>query len=192
MRKVLIVSIVVFMLASCSMPETKIYSLYVPVNSVTPVKKSVASISIVLDSPRYLDQPYIAYRKSPYQFAVSKYSKWDTSPSESVTAALKERLYSTGLFREVRASSVMPAGFYLLKVTLKKFEMYESGGSAFGELSFDTELFSPDGSELSRDTITKGIKLEDKSYLSLAKGLSSALSEGAEEIKAKVVTFISK
>ncbi len=192
MPKILIVSLAVLLIASCSMPETKMYSLYMPANAGAGAKKSgAASIAIVLDAPRYLAQPYIAYRSSPYQLTVSKYSKWDMSPSESVTEVLKERLSASGLFKEVRASSVMPSGFYLLRIKLKKFEMYEAEGSAFGELSFDAELFSPNGSEQYRGTIDKIIKLDDKNYLSLAKGLSSALSEGGEEVKKQVVGALS-
>jgi hypothetical protein len=43
-------------------------------------------------------------------------------------------------------------------------------------------FISPDGEELFQNTISKKSKLDDRTFLSLAKGLSSGLAEGVEEV----------
>jgi len=187
MQKGLMIIISFFLLFACSMPETKIYSIYVPIESKTVNGKNDDSVTIVVHAPRYLTQPFIAYRESPYQLKISKYSKWDASPSEIVRGGFKDSLSSTDIFQEVRVSSAIPRGFYSLKVNLKRFERYDEGKDSFGELVMDVDLLSPDARELYRGSISKRVRLDDQGFLSLAKGLSSALAEGISEVRSNIV-----
>jgi uncharacterized lipoprotein YmbA len=142
-----------------------------------------ASIAIMINAPRYLTQPYIVYRKSLYQLEISRYSKWDVSPHERLREVFKDTLSSLQPFKEVRVMNMVPDGFYLLKINLKKFERSDTGNDSFGELVFDVNFISPDGKELYQNSISKRTKLEDRSFLSLAKGLSGSLVEGVEEVR---------
>jgi len=171
---------------ACSMPETQVYSLHMPASNNSPNKNTNASVAILTHSPRYLAQPYIAYRNSPYQLLISRYSKWDSSPDEMVSQAFRDSLSASGLFKEVRTSYVVPGGFYSLKINLKHFERVDEGSDSFGDLSFEATLHSPDGSEIYKGSVSKKIKLEDRSFLSLAKGMSSALAEGIGETRGSV------
>jgi uncharacterized lipoprotein YmbA len=172
------------------MPETKIYSLSLPAKESTVTKKPEISVSIRMESPRYLEQSYIAYRISPYQLEISRYAKWEASPYKMVKGAIKDSLISTGLFKEIRALNFVPEGFYLLDVNLKRFERVDIGNESFGELIIDVVFYSTDGKELYRKNISKSVKLEDKSFLSLAKTLSSELSETIEDIKNHIIKFL--
>jgi ABC-type uncharacterized transport system auxiliary subunit len=202
MKKFLVVAVAVFLFSACTMPETKIYSIYVAtspapsgmkgVTSGTMEKFSDASLDILVNSPRYLSQPYIAYRNSPYQLEISKYSKWDSSPKDMIRRALKESLSSENIFKEVRASGIVPEGFYSLEIDLKRFERYDEGNDALAELAFDAKLFSPDNSEMNRVEISKRVKLQDRSFLGLAKGLSQAVNEAVREIKEALIGNIRK
>ena len=183
MLKGITTCVLLIVCAACSMPETQIYSLHIPAGKVSANRHSDASLAILIRSPRYLTQPYIAYRNSPYQLSISKYSKWDSSPDEMVSQAFKDSLSTSGLFREVRTSHVVPGGFYSLKINLKHCERVDEGSDSFGDLSFEATLLSPDGREIYQGNVTKRTKLEDKSFASLAKGLSSTLAEGVEEIR---------
>jgi ABC-type uncharacterized transport system auxiliary subunit len=193
MKKALIVVLFIFVLSACTMPETKIYSIYVTASPATTIVKeetkgvtgklSDASLVVVVNSPRYLSQPYIAYRNSPYQLEVSKYSKWEATPSDMIKMALKEALSAEGNFKEVRASTIVPEGFYSLETDLKKFERYDEGNNSYGELALDAKLLSPDNEELNRIAISKRVKLEDRSFLGLAKGLSHAVNDAVQEIR---------
>ena len=184
MRKWLTLLLLFLFIGACTMPETKVYNLYLPMDRERTIHpKGNASIVIMINSPRYLTQPYIVSRKSPYQFEISKYSKWETSPNEILLGVFKDTLSSDQRFKEVRVMNIVPDGFYSLKIDLKKFERFDTGNDSFGELALDVQLLSHDGKVLYQHTISKKIKMEDRSFLSLAKGLSSALAEGVEEVR---------
>ncbi len=182
MRKVIFI-FTIFLLLSCSMPETKIYSIHVPFDAKIVNGKTDNSITIVVHAPHYLKQPYIAYRESPYQLKISKYSKWDESPNEIIKSHFKDSLSSTGFFQEVRTSSTVSGNIYSLTINLKRFERYDEGRDSFGELVMDISLLSPDMKILYQNNISKKVKLDDQSFLSLAKGLSSALTDSLIEVK---------
>lgn len=201
MRKVLFLILSFFLISACSMPDTKIYSLYIPESD--PIKglgevvietnpKTGAALVILVQSPRYLAQPYIAHRNSPFQIEISKYSKWVSPPSEVLKEALKDSLLPTNLFSEIRTSKSVPEGFFLLEVSLKKFERFDEGSESFGSMMFGAKLVSPEGKVIYQETISKHIRLEDRTFLSLAVGLSRAFSESMEEVREGVIMSVVK
>ncbi len=168
-------------LLSCTMSGTRIYNL-----SLLPVKErsnagSGASVNVLLRAPRYLEQPYIAYRISSYELKVSNSSRWDSSPADMVKRAIKDSLSSSGFFVAVRASAFTPPGFYRCEVNLRKFERFDKGNDSFGELNFEITFHSPEGKILYNGSLSNEAKLPDRSFLSLAKFLSEALSQGLDE-----------
>jgi uncharacterized lipoprotein YmbA len=184
MKKWLTLLLLLLFIGACTMPETRVYSLYLSMDREKTIHpKGDDSIVIMINSPRYLTQPYIAYRKSPYQLEISRYSKWEASPNEMLRGAFKDALSSTQRFKEVRTTEIVPGGFYSLKIDLKRFERSDMGNDSFGELLFDVQFLSPEGKELYQSSISKRKKLEDRSFLSLAKGLSGAVAEGVDEVK---------
>ena len=191
MRKLLIISLLISFLASCSMPETKIYTLYIPPEKVQTYNQSNASVVIIATSPKYLAQPYMVYRNSPYQLEISSYSRWYSSPVKMVKEVFNDALLSTGLFGEVRKANSTPNGFYSLHINLKKFERFTTSNTSFGELVFDVEFRSPEGKVLYTGTISKKVKLDDETFLSFARGISTALAEGVNEVKTKIILSIS-
>ena len=174
------VFLLVFLL-SCTMSGTRIYNL-----SLLPVKErpnagAYASVNVLLHAPRYLEQPYIAYRISSYELKISSASRWDSSPADMVKRAIKDSLSSSGLFVVVRTSTFTPSGFYRCEVNLRKFERFDKGNDSFGELNFEITFRSPEGRTLYSGSVSKEAKLADRSFLSLAKFLSEALSQGLDE-----------
>lgn len=191
-HKVLIGFFAVFIIWGCTMPQTRIYSLYLPAEKQTPEEKVNASVSIVVRSPRYLSQPYIAYRKSPYQLDISRYAKWDSAPSEMVKDAFRDSFSSSGVFKEVRASSLIPAGFYSIGIELRKFERLDAQETPQGALDLGVTIVSPNGDVMYQGDISKRIRLSDLSYLGLAQALSAGLQESIQEVKARTVKIIAK
>jgi uncharacterized lipoprotein YmbA len=174
-------------LTSCSSPGTKIYSIYIPpAGESQAVKKTAALLAINVTAVRYLTQPYITYRSSPFQLSISKYSKWYMPPDEIFRETLRDSLVSSSIFQEVLVSGLVPNNAYALRVHLKKFDRLDEENASFGELAFDFSLISPQGEELSRGTIAKRVKLPDTGFLGLAQGMSSALREGIKEVRANV------
>jgi uncharacterized lipoprotein YmbA len=204
MKKNLFILLTVLMMSACAMPGTKIYSIQLSAppsvslgkegmtGNAQAKKGSDRSIVVLVDSPRYLAQSYIVRRNSPYYLEISKYSKWVSTPSEMVREGLKEYLSSTGMFREVRGSSIVREEFYSLEINLKKFEQSEEGKDFFGDIFFDMKLISPEGEELYHGTVSRHVRLDDRSFLSLAKGLSAALSESVKEITDRIVVQLQR
>jgi uncharacterized lipoprotein YmbA len=204
MKNYLLVLLIVLMMSACAMPETKIYSIQLSAPPPSSLAKEGTtgeaqartgpdrSIVVLVDSPRYLAQSYIVHRNSPYHLEISKYSKWVSTPSEMVREALKEYLSATGMFREVRGSSIVREEFYSLEINLKKFEQSEEGKDFFGDILFEMKLISPEGGELYRGTVSRHVRLDDRTFLSLAKGLSAALSESVKEITDRIVVQLQR
>jgi len=204
MKKNLLMLLTVLLMSACAMPETNIYSIQLSVPP--PVNKSKEdatrsaqaragsdrSIVVLVDSPRHLAQSYIVHRSSPYHLEISKYSKWVSAPSEMIREALKEYLSSSGIFREVRGSSAVREEFYSLEISLKKFEQSEEGRDYFGDILFDVKLLSPEGGEIYRETVSRHVMLEDRTFLSLAKGLSAALSDSVQELTGRITAQLQK
>lgn len=182
-QKGLIAVLAVILFSACSVQETKIYSLNVPADKAAVNSSADSSVVVIVHTPRYLSQPYMAYRNSPYQLNISRYSKWDASPNDMLKEVFKDALASMGHFKEVLLANATHAGAYSLRINLKRFERSNTGAGSFGELLFDASLITPDNREIYRDTISKKVKLEDKSFLSLAQGLSAALAGGVDEVK---------
>jgi uncharacterized lipoprotein YmbA len=173
------------------MPETRIYTLFIPSESSSDVLKSRNSLVIRVRSERYLKQPYIAHRSSPYQLKISKYSRWELPPDKLVGKELKKGFLSAGFFKEVRASNIVPSGFYVLNIYLKNFERVDTGNDSFGRLVLDAALLDPVGVELYRTTLSGEVKLGDKSFENLAEGLSAALKQGIEDMRRKIEQVLS-
>jgi uncharacterized lipoprotein YmbA len=169
------------LLISCSMPGTKIYSLAVPEEKAVSGRQTDASLNVTVHSTRYLGQSYIAYRTSPYQIDLSRYSRWDMPPADLVRDAFRDAFSVAGLFKEVKASVVTPGGFYHLDINLKRFERSDEGEISSCQLLFEVKLRSPEGNEIYKETISKKVRLQDKGFPNLAKALSSALAEGIEQ-----------
>ena len=180
--------LIVFSLPACStsMPETKIYTLYLAADSGAVNAGDKTSLVIHMDAERYLKQPYIAYRNSPYRLNISKYSKWEASPYRMVGKEFQSALASAGLFKAVKISRIRTEGNYQLKIYLRKFERIGDQAGLFGTLVFDVELSSPAGEGLYRGAVSKKEKLGSSSFTELARGLSSALARGIEEVGAEI------
>lgn len=191
LRRVKIVFLMVLLTAACTMPATKIYSLYFPDEEKTAQKTSGTSLSLSVASARYLAQPYIAYRTSPYQLELSGYAKWDAAPAEMVRDAFRHSFETCGLFKEVRTSHFPTQDAYALEIYVRRFERLDAEGGPYGDLAFDARLFSPGGKELYRGEFSRKVRLHDGSFLSLAKALSAGLLETMDEVKGQVADVIS-
>lgn len=178
--------IVLLAAAACSMPETRIYSLnMLAERPAQPEAPRSSSVAVSVQANRYLAQPYIAHRVSPYQLDLSRYAKWEASPADMVRDSMRDALIPS--FRDVRAGSAVSTGFYTLQINLKRFEM---NGSAAAELAMDIQVIAPDGREVFRRSIAKLANLGGSDYVNLAKGMSAMLGETVAEIKTDLLKAI--
>ncbi len=185
MRATLTACLLLFAIASCSMPETRIYSLYIPTEG--GASTDGPPLVIRVSSPRHLSQPYIVYRSSPYRLELARYSRWQASPARMVEEAFREALLSAGPFNDAAEASPEP---YTLRIELRRFEMLDSGGQALGRLVFDVGFDSPEGRRLYSGRVSREVRLKKRDFLSLAEGLSTALAGGIEEVKEAIAPLL--
>jgi uncharacterized lipoprotein YmbA len=181
------------LLSACSIPETKIYNLNLIDSGETrnmQYKKTDSPIAVHVEAPSYLSQPYIVTRTSPYQIKISKTEKWISPPKRFIRKSLKDVLFGTGSFRDVRISRTHPEGYCWLVVDLKKFGLLNDKGGFWAELVMDVSFFNHEMNRLFMRTVAHKKQLENREYSKLAHVLSTLLAEGLEEIKVDVMQHI--
>jgi uncharacterized lipoprotein YmbA len=192
-------AVVPFILIGCSLsiPSTLIYNLYIP--SKTEIKINAGNntnqtLSITIQSPNYLSQPYIAYRDSQYKVESSKYARWDISPDKLVSEEFRYKISKMGVFEKVTVAAFNPSKYLnnsegmFLNIYLKRFERIDEREISYAELDFDYEITLPDGLKpIYTASFYRKIKIADKSYIELAKGLSSGIDEGIGEVMGKLI-----
>lgn len=167
------------LITACAMPQTRIYSLHMPAESNRAQVRKQAVITLRVQSPRYLAQPYIAHRISPYELDISRYAKWDSAPVDMIREVFRDSL--SDLYQNVRTSNYLAEGSYLLNISLNRLERVEN---SFAELAFDAQLYSAENRELYRIEVQKKVQIDPKDQAGLARGLSAALSEAVREVLA--------
>lgn len=187
-RCLIIVSIL--LIAACSMPVTRIYSLYIPVADTGSSASLKAPLAIRIAAPDYLMQPYIAYRSSPYQLRISKYAKWEESPLKMVRNEMRRALSVTGVFTDVNAAGAAPRGAYILKVQITRFERFVTTGRRAASLQLEINLGSPDGQTLYHRAIVKEKLLQGDDFEELARALSELLGEAVRESRDALVNVL--
>ena len=185
MKRILLF-LLVAMLAACSMPETRMYSLSLPAAVDKQAAGTGAPVNVIVHATRYLSQSYIAYRVSPYQLDIASYSRWEAPPDQMVRDTLRDGLTASGMFKEVSASGAVAPEAYALDVNLKRFERSDEGADSYGELVMDARMLSPEGKEVYRASISRKVKLADRDFLGLAKALSAMLADGEQEMAAGI------
>lgn len=188
----LLVLLIVAALSACSMPGTRIYTVYMSGEREARNIESSASVAINIHSEDYLKQPYIALRSSPYQLTISKYSKWGSSPHRIVRREFKKALLESGVFTDVRVANIPFKDYYLLKINLKRFEQVDNNDKSVCRLEFDVNFLSPEGIELYSASISGEDVIKGRGFAGLAEGLSRLLEQGIDESTAHIYESLIK
>jgi ABC-type uncharacterized transport system auxiliary subunit len=179
---------ILFISACGTMPHTSIYTIDIPVaQKEQRAEAEDPSLAIHVRSPRYLEQPYIASRTSPFALNLARYSKWDRPPDELVAEAVRDTLSKTGRFKEVEVYNSPPRNSYVVDVNLRKFERSDEAGISYALLSMDVILTSPDGEELYSEQFSYSEAIAGESFKNLAAELSQSLEEALNRTRAGVL-----
>jgi ABC-type uncharacterized transport system auxiliary subunit len=190
-RKLSIISAIIailFISACGSVPRTAIYTIDLPVaQKELSATAEDPSLAIHVRSPRYLEQPFIASRISPFALDLARYSKWDRPPDELVAEAVRDTLSKTGRFKEVEVYNSPPRNSYVIDVNLRKFERFTEGGTSYALLSMDVILTSPDGEELYSEQFSYSENITGEGFKNLAEQLSQSLEDTLNRTRAGVL-----
>lgn len=170
-----------FISGCVTVPETKVYNIRFS-NDI--IKKSsdpnLGPITLFpVQAEKYLKQPFMVYRKSPYQIVISKFNRWDSAPRDILTKKINEALYSCNLFSNVYISNFQEEGSLGLRVNLRKFERYDNpDGSTSAELEYDARLLDPAGKEIYQRIFSLKKAVSDSNPSHLAEAMSQLIEAG--------------
>lgn len=118
------------------------YTLHVP-RSPTPPAGPYARTSVAVRefrAPGYLRQGPLVYRASPEQIGFYDYHRWAADPRQFVTAAVAERLRSTGSLAEITVYDGRSHADYVISGRLEKLEEVDYGGGVKVEVELSAQM----------------------------------------------------
>ena len=118
------------------------YTLHVP-RSPTPPAGPYARTSVAVRefrAPGYLRQGPLVYRASPEQIGFYDYHRWAADPRQFVTAAVAERLRSTGSLAEITVYDGRSHADYVIIGRLEKLEEVDYGGGVKVEVALSAQM----------------------------------------------------
>jgi ABC-type uncharacterized transport system auxiliary subunit len=187
-RPFLILVLLGLLSVSCTTLETKIYSLHIgdkPERLRTGEGQHIAFLSV--KAPRHLEQPYIIFRSSPYELVPSQYAKWDASPAEMVQNMTSDFLIKSGIFKEVRSARHRKSDSgYIILINLKDFSRLDEPSASYGVVALDITTKDDSGRVLYSKEFVKKERLKDRTYTSLAMGLSVAVGSILRDMAAEL------
>jgi len=179
-------------LTSCtSVPATSIYTLDLPVaeKQMSPNAED-PSLAVHVRSPRYLAQPFIAMRTSPYELDISRFSKWDRPPDELIAEAVRDTIAQTGKFKEVEVYHMPPGGTYVLDLNLRQFELSKEGASSHALFALDVTLTSPAGDEVFSAQYSYDEAFASGGLQRLAEKLSASIEDALNKTRTGVLDSV--
>ncbi|MCX8027462.1 MAG: ABC-type transport auxiliary lipoprotein family protein [Thermodesulfovibrionales bacterium] len=183
---------------SCSTTTTKIYSINITQYPQESKKvKTDEALLLKVNSSMYFKQSYIIYRSSVYEMMQSQYAKWDTPPDDFLRHQITKAFMAKGLFKEVhQTKSSHVSKSFLLNVDIKDFSRYDDINTSYAVLILDVNLKDTLGNSIYNKEISLKQGIDDRSYLSLAKGMSvlmtNALQTITDDVENSLDRYLSK
>ena len=94
------------------------------------------------ETPAYLRQGRIVYRKSPTEVGFYAYHIWVTDPATIITTAIIGTLRSSGLFSQVDSDASHTKPEFLLRGQLMRLDEIDYGGSVRVEVKLSAQLIN--------------------------------------------------
>lgn len=94
------------------------------------------------ETPAYLRQGRIVYRKSPTEVDFYAYHRWVTDPATIITTAIIGTLRSSGLFSQVDSDASHTKPEFLLRGQLMRLDEIDYGGSVRVEVKLSAQLIN--------------------------------------------------
>jgi ABC-type uncharacterized transport system auxiliary subunit len=118
------------------------YTLHVPPAPAPPAGPDARTSVAVREfrAPGYLRQGPLVYRASPEQIGFYDYHRWAADPRQFVTAAVAERLRSTGSLAEITVYDGRSHADYVISGRLEKLEEVDYGGGVKVEVALSAQM----------------------------------------------------
>jgi len=119
------------------------YSLEIPPPPRPAVSDARLPVTVAVrrfDTPSYLRQGRIVYRKAPNEVGFYEYHRWAADPAATVTAAVIASLRSSRLFSFVRPYTSLERPDYVMSGRLERLEEIDYNGGVRVQAKLSAEL----------------------------------------------------
>jgi uncharacterized lipoprotein YmbA len=145
------------------------------------------------DTPAYLRQGRIVYRKTPEEVGFYDYHRWASDPGVAVTTVIIDSLRSANFFSMVEPYAGQEHPDYLLSGRLERLDEVDSNGGVHVEAMISAELVNVrTGASVWAGTVTETSKVSDRNMNSIVVAMSHAAQSGVDQIVAKMEKQLSE
>lgn len=181
-----VITAFIIIVAACSTPATRIYSLYLPHEEPQSTDLKDTKLAIEASGSKYLRQSFIAVRVSSYELVLLPYAKWESAPVKMIAREFKKDPLFTKNFGDIVIKRTLSEETYGLKVNVSRFERVDEGELSYALMEFEADFFSPHGKKLFHQRIYEKIILSDSNSTELARTLSEELGKAIRKIALSV------
>lgn len=179
-------------LHGCATPE------YIPTlhYAITPVldvpeaegSESCLAVRALESAPAY--RQHVLFRRDDVVLEAYPNAKWAEDPHEAVTRAIMDALIASKRFKDVADAADFPVPTLLLTGKLRRFEELRNAGTrnAFCEVRLELRQ-AKDRSLLWARTLSAKVPVADPSVEGLARAMSQAVAQIAQQTAQEVAAF---
>ena len=143
--KLSVVCVITLLMASCGheVKHPHYYTLEIPPAPAPSLTNPHFPCTVAVsrfETPSYLRQGRIVYRKSPEEVGFYEYHRWAADPAETITTAMIDALRSSRLFSFVKRYDGHNQQDYLIVGRLERIEEIDYGGPVRVEAKISAEL----------------------------------------------------
>ena len=139
------------------------------------------------ETPPYLRQGRIVYRKAPAEIGFYDYHRWAADPAETVTAAVIDSLRSSRLFSFVKPYDGQGQQDYLMSGRLERLEEIDYGSSVRVEAKLSAELVDlRTGATVWTGDADETLGVETRNVNSVVVEMSQAIQENIARLVASL------
>ena len=137
------------------------------------------------DTPGYLRQGRIVYRKTPEQVGFYDYHRWASDPGLVVTTGVIDSLRSTNLFAVVEPYAGQEHPDYLLSGRLERLDEVDYKSGVQAEVKLSAELVNVrKGTSVWAGAVTKTSNVSTRDVNSVVVAMSQAVQAGIDQLVA--------
>lgn len=135
------------------------------------------------ETPAYLRQGRIVYRKTPEQIGFYEYHRWASDPGQVVTTAMIDRLRSAAVFSIVEPYDGQEHAPYLLRGRLERMDEVDYNNGVQVEVRLSAQLLNTKtGAAVWAGDTTKTAHVDERQVSSVVRAMGQATQDGVEQL----------
>jgi ABC-type uncharacterized transport system auxiliary subunit len=135
------------------------------------------------ETPAYLRQGRIVYRRTPEQIGFYEYHRWVSDPGQVVTTAMIDSLRASGVFSTVQTYDGQAHVPYVLQGRLEHLDEVDYENGVRVEVRLNAQLLdTKTGTAIWAGDTTKNIIVEQRQVRSVVQAMGQATQDGVDQL----------